>query len=510
MANETILVGEFSHETNTFAVRETDREAFTDRREYLGEDLVENLRGTNTPVGGIVDVAESAGLNLVPTVAAAATPGGVVTADAYEFYAGEILSVARERADDLDGVALSLHGAMVPEGRTDGEGPLLTGVRKAVGSDVPIVATFDLHGNITDQTCEAADALVAFETYPHVDTAETGRRATRLLVEMLREGREFSTHVERPPMLPIGPLQHTRGGPMADVMATARRIEERDGVAKVNVFPGFHKADVPSMGCSVIAVGDDEAAAERASRDVATELWEMREAFTGSFPDPLEAVSEAIRTVESSASDAGPVVLADSGDNPGGGGTGDETAILRELIDRGVTNAGLALLHDSEAVAACVDAGVGERATVSLGGNADGGFTASICDVDGYVKAITDGEFRNTGPVATGTENHLGRTVLFRCGRDDGVRVVLTEKRIQPLDAEIWRHVGVQPERLDVVVVKSSNHYRADYEPMASEIVTVNSPGVAAFDPTQYDYDRISRPKFPLDEMAADDYPDWC
>jgi microcystin degradation protein MlrC len=510
MANETVLVGEFSHETNTFAVRETDREAFADRREDFGNPLIENLRGTNTPVGGIVDAAESAGLDLLPTVAAAATPGGAVTADAYEAYAGEILSTARERGDDVDGVALSLHGAMVPEGRVDGEGPLLAGVREAVGPDVPVVATLDLHGNVTDRMCEAADALVAFETYPHVDTAETGRRATRLLVEMLREGRDLSTHVERPPMLPAGPLQHTRGGPIADVMATARRIEERDGVAKVNVFPGFHKADVPSMGCSVVAVGDDPRAAERASRDVAAELWEMREAFLGSFPDPYEAVSEAIRTVESNPPDAGPVVLADSGDNPGGGGTGDETAILRELIDRGVTGAGVALLHDPDAVAACVEAGVGERATVSLGGNAEGGFTAPICGVDGYVKAITDGEFRNAGPMATGTENHLGRTVLFRCGEDDGVRVILTEKRIQPLDAEIWRHAGVQPERLDVVAVKSSTHYRADYEPMASEVVTVNSPGVAAFDPNQYDYDRIARPKFPLDEMAADDYPDWC
>ena len=169
MANETVLVGEFSHETNTFAVRETDREAFADRREDFGNPLIENLRGTNTPVGGIVDAAESAGLDLLPTVAAAATPGGAVTADAYEAYAGEILSTARERGDDVDGVALSLHGAMVPEGRVDGEGPLLAGVREAVGPDVPVVATLDLHGNVTDRMCEAADALVAFLCRLRVD-----------------------------------------------------------------------------------------------------------------------------------------------------------------------------------------------------------------------------------------------------------------------------------------------------------------------------------------------------
>ncbi|WP_132058592.1 M81 family metallopeptidase [Halorussus amylolyticus] len=510
MVTESVLVGEFSHETNTFAVGTTDRSSFADRREFFGEDLVAGLRGTNTSVGGIVDAADAAGLDLVPSVAAAATPGGMVTAETYDFYTDEIVSAAREHADDLDGVSLSLHGAMVPEGGTDGEGPLLSAVREAVGPDVPIVATLDLHGNITNEMCEAADALVAFETYPHVDTADAGRRATELLVDMMRENRSLSIHIERPPMLPYGPLQNTRAGPMAEVMATARRFEERDGVAKVSVFPGFHKADVPSMGCSVVALADDDAAAAHAARDLAAEMWEMREAFVGSFLDAHDAVGEALRSDHVEDPEAGPVVLADSGDNPGGGGTGDETAVLRELIDRGATNVGMALLHDPEAVAACLDAGVGERVTVSLGGKAEGGFTPPIGDVDGYVATITDGEFRNTGPMGTGTENHLGRTVLFRCGRDDGVSVILTEKRIQPLDAEIWRHVGVRPETLDVIAVKSNNHYRASYEPIASEIITVNSPGIAAFDPHQYDYRRIGRPKFPIDEMAADDYPDWC
>jgi microcystin degradation protein MlrC len=509
MTDETVVVGEFSHETNTFAARPTDRAAFADRREYVGAALLDALRGTNTPVGGIVEAAAERDLDLVPSVAAAATPGGVVTADAYDFYTEEILSTVRVNADELDGVVLSLHGAMVPEDGTDGEGPLLAAVREAVGPEVPVVATLDLHANVTDEMVEAADALVAFETYPHVDTAETGRRATELLVDLIRADREISMRIERPPMLPYGPLQNTRSGPMAEVMATARRFESRDGVAKVSVFPGFHKADVPAMGCSVVSVADDGSAAEWAARDLAAELWEMREAFVGEFPDPHDAVGRALRSEAVADPEAGPVVLADSGDNPGGGGTGDETAILRELVDRGATNAGMTLLHDPGAVAACLDAEVGERVTVSLGGRADGSFTPPIGDVDGYVAAITDGEFRNTGPMATGTENHLGRTVLFRCGRDDGVYVILTEKRIQPLDAEIWRHVGVAPERLDVIAVKSNNHYRASYEPFASEIITVNSPGVAAFDPHQYDYERIDRPVFPLDEMAADDYPDW-
>lgn len=516
MTDGTVLVGKFSHETNTFSPTPTDREAFRRRQEYVGEEMLTQLRGTDTTVGGVLDVVEREGLDLVPTVAASATPGGPVTADAYDHYTGAILDGLVEAGDRIDGVVLSLHGAMVPEGSDDGEGPLLEAVREAVGPETPVVATLDLHANVTEAMCEAADALVAFESYPHVDMGETGRTAAELLVELLGTDRTLATRIERPPMLPYGPLQNTFAGPMADVEAAARDVEARTGVAKVNVFPGFHKADVPSMGASVVVAADDAETARDAARTLAAEWWARREAFVGDFPDPATAVTEA-KALAAGRDDEGPVVLADAGDNPGGGGTGDETAVLRELVEQGVGDSGFALVHDPESVAACVDAGVGRPVSLSLGGKAEGSLTDSL-PVDGHVAALTDGEFRNTGPMATGTENHLGRTARVECAvADDSgagasgtgrVSVVVTEHRQQPFDAELWRHVGVQPERFDVVAVKSNNHYRADYEPMASHVVTVNSPGLAAFDPHRYEYQRIARPKYPIDDVAADAYPD--
>jgi microcystin degradation protein MlrC len=374
------------------------------------------------------------------------------------------------------------------------------------------VVTLDLHGNVTDELVAEADALVAYETYPHVDTGDTGRRGMRLLLRAIRGEVAPTMHVERPPLSPVTPLQNTREGPMAEVMARARELEARDGVLKVNVFPGFSRSDVPSMGFSIPVVADgDVDAARTAARDLAREVWAMRERFVGDFPDPGEAVAEAADLVADGRADDGPVVLADVGDNPGGGGTADTTFVLRELLDRGVRNAGLAIVRDPESVARCVDAGVGERVTLDLGAKTGTGFDLGgpIADLDGYVKTITDGEFENTGPMSTGTENHLGRTVLLRCGAEDGVSVVVTENRLQPRDAEIWRHAGVQPERLDVLVVKSTNHYRADYEPMASHVIPINSPGLAAMDPRQFDHRNVTRPRYPLDEMADDDYPDW-
>jgi microcystin degradation protein MlrC len=512
MANETVLVANFSHETNTFAPTPTTREDFRKRHEYFGEGVIEEFRGTNTSVGGAIDVAEQRDVRLVPAVAASATPGGTVSRDAFDSYKNRIVETARDHADELDGVLLPLHGAMVVQGTDDGEGPLVAALRDVLGDDVPVVVTLDLHGNITDRLVEGADALVAYETYPHVDMSETGRHGIELLLNAIRGEVELVMHVERPPLSPVTPLQNTREGPMADVMAKARELEEREDVLKVNVFAGFSRSDVPSMGFSIPVVADgDIETARNVSRDLARTVWEMREEFVGGFPGRAEAVSEARDLAADLEDDDGPVVLADVGDNPGGGGTADTTFVLRELLEQGATDAGLAIVRDEEVVQQCVDAGVGERVIVDLGAKTDTEFDIGepIADVDGYVKALTDGVFVNTGSMGTGTENHLGTAAHLKCGPDDEVSVILTENRHQPRDAEIWRHVGVQPERLDILVVKSTNHYRADYEPMASHVIPINSPGLAAMDPRKFDYENVSRPKYPIDNMSADEYPGW-
>lgn len=529
---ETILLGGFAHETNTFADGTTSRDLFAERREYFGPEIQEKMRGTNTSEGGIIDIAESENVDLRYTVSASATPSGVVTSDAYEFYSDYIVAAAAEAADELDGVVLCLHGAMVPEGSADGEGPLVAQVREAVGPDTPIAVTLDLHGNISDEFLKYTDLPIAYETYPHIDTGDTGQVAIRLLLRTIREDLNPVTHVERPPLLPMGPKQNTRMGPMADVMSKAHKMEGRDGVLKVNVFPGFHQADVPSMGFSLPVVTDgDTHLAQECARDLAEYLWEHRAKFIEEYPLPTAAVRLAKRLagqdeqmsssgsgdidndipswVDTGSTADGPIVLADLGDNPGGGGAADGTTLLRELIDQDVTNAGFAILRDPETVDAAVEVGVGELVSLCLGGKTDERHGDPIEDVMCYVKAITDGEFKNTGPMGTGSENHLGQTVDLRCGHENGIRVIVAENRLQPLDAEIWRHIGIQPEQLDILVVKSTNHFRADYEPMASHVVPVNSPGLVAVDPRKFDYEHIERPKFPLDEMDADTYPPW-
>jgi len=498
MSQPTVIVGSICHETNTFASAQADRSAFERRREFFGDDVPANLRGTNTATGGVIDAADRLDIELRYTVAAMANPSNVVTAAAYDFYTERVLEGLYDAKSELDAVMLPLHGAMVTEDRFDGEGPLATAVREVVGPDVPIGVTLDLHGNVSDELLSVADVAVAYETYPHVDMAETGRLALSLLLDALEGTIEPVMAVERPPVLISGPKQNTGDGPMAAVMDRARELEAFEDVLKVNVLPGFYPADTPDTGASIVVVADRDAEkAARVANSLGRFVWERRTDFVADGPEPTAAVRRAQRLAD--AADTGPVVIADVGDNPGGGGTADETAVLRELLEREVGTAGFAVICDPEVVADCIAAGVGTERSIRLGGKSDRSSTNPV-ETQAYVRTVTDGQYVHTGPMSTGSRKNLGRTVVLECGPNRAVSVVVTEYRVQPMDAEIWRHVGIQPERLDTLAVKSTNHYRADYEPMASRVIPVNSPGLFAADPRRFEYELIERPQFPLDD----------
>jgi microcystin degradation protein MlrC len=507
MSEEPVLFGGFAHESNTFATDSTTR---TDFSVHEGSEIPETFRGTNSVAGGVCATADREDLDVAWTYLARAEPGPVLSSDAFEHHAGRLVAAVETHADSVDGVVLSLHGAMATDTLDDAEGELLGRVRDVLGPDVPVAVTLDLHANVSEAMVERADALVAYRTYPHVDVGETGERATRLLAEVMRGDLDPTTRIERPPVLPMGPLQNTRDGPMAEVMARARSLESRPNVRLINVLPGYHMADSPVMGFSVPVLADgDPAAAREAARDLAAFVWERRESFVADLPGPEEGVRRARELVAEGATADGPVVLADTGDNPGGGTAADGTTVLRAMLDQGGTNAGFAIVRDPAVVAACIEAGVGERVTVDLGGKTDDLHGEPIRGLEGYVAAIADGRVENTGPMLTGVIREFGRTVRLQCGREESVAVLVTENRVQPYDAEVFRHVGVAPERLDVVCVKSNNHYRADYEPMASHVLPLDTIGLRPPDPRTPTFERIRRPVFPIDAMADGDYADW-
>jgi microcystin degradation protein MlrC len=505
----TVFIASFEHETNTFVPSPTTRTDFEERIDYEGEAISRELGGTETSIGGIVDAAIERGFDLVESVAASATPGGPVTESAYDHYTERILADLRDRREEVDGVALSLHGAMVPERSDDGEGPLLAAVREIVGEDVPVVTTLDLHGNVTAQMVEAADALVAYETFPHLDKADTGTRAVGILADAMAGDATPTTAMARPPTVAYVPKQSTVDGPMTAIMDAARKWEDHEDVLKASVLPGFYHADVSEMGITTPVVTDDDPAlAERVARDLATRIWEARESFVEDYPSPEAAVARARKLAAEREAGAGPVVVGDFGPNPGAGGSSAGTVLLREFLRGGEESVGYALLYDPESVDRCIEAGVGERVTLRLGGKVDDLHGDPIEGVDAYVKAITDGVFVNTGTshFGRGVRNDVGRAVHIRCGPDDGVNVVLSGVRQSAFDAEVWRHVGLQPERLDVLAVPSFIAFLGDYGRIGSEVVLADTPGLSAVGPARFEYERIPRPLYPLDEMADDDY----
>jgi microcystin degradation protein MlrC len=482
-----------SHETNTFSNVPTDRAQFEARGLHYGGEVVEAYRGTGTCLGGMIEAAERLEVTLVPSVAASASPAGCVTRDIFEHVKQRMLADLRA-AGRLDGVLLDLHGAMVPEGIDDGDGDIIAAVRLVVGPDVPIAVTLDFHGNLGRAMVEDADLLHGYKTYPHVDMARRGVEATERLVQVVARRLRPTAAWRKPPLLPPLGHQGTARGPMRRLYDLADEMEKDPKVISVSVFAGFPHADIPDAGLGIYVVTDDDRPlADRLAGTLERTAWAHRHEFIHTALPVKEAVARAL------AADGGPIVLADMADNTGGGAAGDGTEILRELLLVGARRATVACLWDAAAVPECIRAGVGARVTVTVGGMVDDRHGAPL-RVTGTVRTLSDGRFIHRGPMMTGLPGRLGLTAVLDV---DDVKVILISYRWQTLDPEMIRFVGIDPLREKILVVKSTIHYRAAFEPIAKEIVEVDAPGLSSSNLARFDFRRVRRPIFPLDPDTA-------
>ena len=474
----TVLIARFKHETNTFSSLPTGREEFASTSLYTDEEIPPEFRDTNTDIGGFLRVADAEGWEVVPTVAANATPGGVVTDDAFSSYLDRILHGIDTH--DPDAILLGLHGAMVSERHRDGDGHILESVRAAAGDDVPVMATLDLHANVSDRMVEHADGLFGYDTYPHVDIGDTGETAARAMAATLDGSLEPTIVIERAPLLPPLPPLQTASEPMASLLATAADAESEQ-VPDVSVLGGFAHADVPEAGFSVVGVVDESVASEA----------DRRHEFDRTYTSVDDAVAEAAAWDRDD-----PLLLADIADNPGGGSAQDGTVLLAALLEAGVEDAAVAAIYDPAAVVAdaAAEAGVGERVTVDLGGHTEA--NGDPITVEGDVRLLSDGTYRNQGPMSTGLEVSFGRTAVLAV---DGIDVIVAAHRQQPYDPEAFRSHGITPERQRVLVLKSTVHYRAAFEPIAGGIREVSAPGLCSPDLSSFSYEHVRRPMYPLD-----------
>ena len=484
-----LVTGTISHETNVLSNIRTDLEQFRRRLLLHGEEVIDFFKGTKTPVGGIIDGCEMHGFELVPTVFAAATPSGRITDEALKTLLGEILDGVRG-ASPIDGVVLHLHGAGVSEGHDDIEGHILSQVRNLIGDSVPLVSTFDLHGNYTRLMVESADVLIGYDTYPHVDGYERGVEAVGVMKRLLDGSLKPTKAFRQPPMMPALQAQFTGRYPMSRLMEAAHEMEALEGVETITVAAGFPWSDFEDVGLSIlVTTNDDRRLADECADRLRDLAWSLRRDFLVK-PVPVREALQRVRD-----SEEGPIVLADIGDNPGGGAPCDGTVVLKAVLEEELEGGVFAVIADPEAVGEAAEAGVGSEVTVDLGGKTDELHGAPL-RVTGLVKLVSDGKFIVKGPMGTGSESDMGRTAVVRVG---GVDLIITEKRLQPTDLQLYRSLGIEPTEKRFIVVKSSVHFRAAHEPIAKEVIELDTPGLTSPRLAGFGFTKIRRPIFPLD-----------
>ncbi|HEU5294080.1 MAG TPA: M81 family metallopeptidase [Burkholderiaceae bacterium] len=480
-----VLIAGYQHETNTFAPSLGDWAAFTRGDSFpafeRGPAMQQRHTGVNIPIGGFIAAARTRGWTLVPSAWAGAIPSSYVTRDAFERIAGAICDdVEQARTHGLDAIYLDLHGAAVAEHASDSEGELLTRLRAIVGPELPIVASLDLHANVTQRMLREADALVAYRTYPHVDMALTGERAADLLARRLNAGRKEAMHAHRLPFLIPLNAQSTWQQPAQGLYDELAALDRAHGTT-LSFCMGFPASDFDECAPMVWGYGERAQIAVERLFAAAAEPTQWQQHVLSA----RDAVAQAIALAERADK---PVVIADTQDNPGAGGDSNTTGLLHALRaqDAGRRYPGrvaLGLLFDPRAARAACDAGIGAELDLSLG-TAVPTFSGEASDppISGRFRVVqlSDGRCTLTGPMMTGLTVQLGPSA---CLELDGVRIAVTSGKKQLLDRQLLRMVGIHAEQMRIIVVKSSNHFRADFQPHASHVLVAKAAGPMAADP---------------------------
>jgi len=483
-----IAVGGMQHETNTFAPTRADYAAFEEGGGWPGIQhdgaIFDALEGTNIPAQGAIEAFHAAGHRVIPLVWAAASPSAHVCDHAFESIVGALLERLGRAVENggVDAVYLDLHGAMVTELHDDGEGEILRRVRAVVGPRVPIVASLDLHANLTQVMHAEADALSAYRTYPHVDMADTGARTAFLAMRMLSTGRRPAKRMHRFDYLTGIPSQSTFIEPARSLYALLERIEQREGVF-LSFTPGFPMADIAECGMVALGYGDDATTLDRAVSALVEAIVDAEKDFALELHSPEDAIRRGLVT----GAPGRPTVLADTQDNPGAGGNGDTTGILQALLELRAQDACLGLLIDPLSAQRAHDAGQGASLSFELGARSG---LAGHAPVRGRfsVERLGDGRFTCTGPMFRGFRMQLGPMALLRQG---AVSLVLASRKCQAADQAMFRHLGVEPSAQRLLALKSSVHFRADFQPIASEVLVVKSPGPALADPAEFPWRKL-------------------
>ena len=489
-----IVIAQMEHETNTFSPVETPWESFGPDGPYIGNHAYKAMKNTRTPIGAFIDVAEKVNAEIVTPVAGFAYPSGPVAGAAYDQLCDLIIDDVKQGCDLI---MLDLHGAMVVNGRTlDGEGTLLAKIR-GITPTTPIAISLDLHANITEAMVDNSNIIVGYKTYPHIDMYETGTLAGELLLRLHRGEIKPIMHWNNIPLLAQTLKMNTSEGAMKEYAERAALSEEKGSVLASSAFGGFPMADIPDAGMSAVVITDND---KKLAQDECTAIlevaWSQKESFIW-FDEPLEDAISQAKTLE-----GGPILLLDHPDNCATGATQDTMTTLREALKQGLTDIAVGPIRDPEAVSVLIEAGLGSVVTLPVGGKTDMpaiNKKGEPLELTGVVKNVTNGEYVITGPQFTGVKASMGRTVVFDTGDTE---IVITEKLQEPWDQGVFTSVGIEPTSKKYLLLKSRMYFRPVFLPIAKHSIYCAGVGVGSSDWTIFNYEKIRRPIYPLDNFT--------
>jgi microcystin degradation protein MlrC len=481
-------------ESNTFCLQKTGIDDFKCYYYLLGEEL-NRLLQTENEVKGFARAAQERGAILHPTMYAGAVSSGRVTREALD----ELKRTLMAQLDGLppcDGMLFAMHGAWTAEDEDDADGEILTAIRDKLGGSIPLVVTFDSHANVTRHMVEQVDGLVGFRTFPHIDFAETGYRAARLLFSIIDRGITPSIGFAKVPMITPAENQQTYRGPMHELWQEALAVEQRDPALVVSLFAVQPWLDVSEMGFSAVVVGDNPAATEQEARRLGEIMWRKRK----EFDVQLYSVTEILKLMEQRRSGTdSPIVVSDSADSPGAGSPGDSNYVLRQLLQYGAEQRFDCLLCmvDASASAIAANTPVGSRIALTVGHTLSPDMGEPL-DIEGVVTvAKLSGKFRFVGGSAANMEANMGCCAVIAIGK---ISLLLMEYPTLTGDPAMYRSVGLEPMKADLVLVKSANQFRAEFERLTERIYILDTPGASTANLLGLPFVNVPRPMYPFDD----------
>ena len=487
-----VLTAEIYHETNTFSCRKTDIQAFKDRFLLINTEAIAARGDANTELAGFLEAGKNYGWQINHVLSASAGPSGLVTHSAFDGLVLPLITAATN--NHYDGILLGLHGAMVTEFCEDGEGELLKRLRAVIGADVPIAITLDLHANVSRAMCSLANIIVSYKTYPHIDMREAGTHAAEILQRtMAGEIKARTIRVARS-MLEEVNGGRTDVGPMIERFTEARNYENLDDVFAVSINAGFASADIADVGPTVLITAQGDFAAHTAfAESIADDIWNRRYEVLNTY----RSVQAAAKIAAEFNTSNGPLIIADYADNPGAGGYGDSTNLLGALLDAEISDACFGPIVDPETVQQLQSGKIGDAIAIKLGGKTNPDFGGGPLKLDAELIAISDGEYIGDGPMMRGLQGTFGPTVVIRV---DGIEILVISIANQMLDLQQFKAFGISPETKSIVALKSMQHFRAAFEPIAAKIIVCDSGALCTPNYARLPYRNVPRPMFPLDD----------